>query len=144
MFNLKENLRRIMTVRGFTPERLALESNVPLKTVRNLYYGKSKNPKLDTLVPLCETLQVTLDFLIYGHEVSTDLKRMMYDYMHTNDLGKTVMKSICKYAVANDDRFWDGKTAIMPLAIPNSKDYMCPVLEWTVPEQLITYFKNQE
>lgn len=46
--------------RKFTVNKLATESGVPRSTVKNIFYGKSKNPGIVTIKMLCDGLGITL------------------------------------------------------------------------------------
>lgn len=53
---------------GWSVERLADESNVPLQTVKNVLSGKTKNSRVDTFVPLARALNVPLEALFETDE----------------------------------------------------------------------------
>jgi len=53
-------LVRLCDLRGLTINKLANLSAVPPSTVKNILYGKSKNPGIVTLKMLCDGLDITL------------------------------------------------------------------------------------
>ena len=65
MSNLSENLHRLRTERGLSRSELERLSGVSWPTIYDLEHG-SRNPRLDTLQALAETLGVGLDELCYG------------------------------------------------------------------------------
>ena len=65
MSNLSENLQRLRTERGLSRSELERLSGVSRLTIYDLERGR-RNPRLDTLQALAETLGVGLDELCYG------------------------------------------------------------------------------
>lgn len=53
-------LVRLCDLKGLTINKLANLSAVPPSTVKNILYGKSKNPGIVTLKMLCDGLGITL------------------------------------------------------------------------------------
>ena len=51
---------RLCDLKGLTINKLANLSAVPPSTVKNILYGKSKNPGIVTLKMLCDGLGITL------------------------------------------------------------------------------------
>ena len=63
-----QNLRKMKEVSGFTTKEIATKSGLPEPTLEKLFAGKTKDPKLTTLLLLCEFFGCTLDYLAYGEE----------------------------------------------------------------------------
>lgn len=57
---VKNRLLTLCNERHFSIHKLALESAVPPSTIKNILYGKSKNPGIVTLKMLCDGLNITL------------------------------------------------------------------------------------
>lgn len=57
---VKERLEHLLYEKRMSIHRLSLESSVPPSTIKNILYGKSKNPGIVTLKMLCEGLGVTV------------------------------------------------------------------------------------
>ena len=54
---------RILTLCGeknITINKLSIESGIAPSTIKNILYGKSKNPGIVTLKMLCDGLEITL------------------------------------------------------------------------------------
>lgn len=64
----RDILNTARTKLGWSVERLAEESNVPLQTVKNILSGKTKNSRIDTFVPLARALNVPLEALFETDE----------------------------------------------------------------------------
>ena len=46
--------------RNISPNKLASLAGIPSATVRCIFYGRSKNPGVRTLLDLCQALEITL------------------------------------------------------------------------------------
>lgn len=55
-----QRLSELMTERNLTMNGLAQISAVPPSTVKNIFYGKSKNPGVVTLKLLCDGMGITI------------------------------------------------------------------------------------
>ena len=55
--------RRILQLceeKGWSVNKLAYESALPPSSIKNILYGKSKNPRIITLKMICDGLGITL------------------------------------------------------------------------------------
>jgi transcriptional regulator with XRE-family HTH domain len=57
---LRNRILQLCDARDITINRLANLSAVPPSSVKNILYGKSRNPKIITIKMLCDGLGVTL------------------------------------------------------------------------------------
>lgn len=57
---IKNRIQQLCAEKGFTIYRLAMESAVPPSSIKNILYGKSKNPGIVTIKMLCDGLGVSL------------------------------------------------------------------------------------
>ena len=57
---VRDRILRLCEGRNFSLSKLATESAIPKSSVKNIIYGKSKNPKLRTIKLICDGLEVTL------------------------------------------------------------------------------------
>ena len=55
-----ERLLALCESRQISINRLAIESAVPPSTIKNILYGKSKNPGIVTIKMLCDGFEITL------------------------------------------------------------------------------------
>ena len=65
---IKIRLLKLCDEKGMSVHKLALESAVPPSTIKNILYGKSRNPGIVTLKMLCDGLGVTLTEFFNGSE----------------------------------------------------------------------------
>ena len=57
---VKNRLLTLCEEKRMSLHKLAIESAVPPSTIKNILYGKSKNPGIVTLKMLCDGLGITL------------------------------------------------------------------------------------
>lgn len=57
---VRNRLLRLCEQRGISIHALAMEAAVPPSTIKNILYGKSKNPGIVTIKMLCDGLGITL------------------------------------------------------------------------------------
>ena len=57
---VKNRLLRLCEEKNMAIHKLAMESAVPPSTIKNVLYGKSKNPGIVTLKMLCDGLGISL------------------------------------------------------------------------------------
>ncbi len=53
-------LQKLCLIHNITINKLANISGVPCSTVKNILYGRSKNPGIVTIKKLCDGLEITL------------------------------------------------------------------------------------
>jgi len=57
---VKRRLLQLLDERKMSIHKLAMESAVAPSSIKNILYGKSKNPGIVTLNMLCDGLQISL------------------------------------------------------------------------------------
>lgn len=57
---VRDRLLRLCELKGISIHRLATESAVPPSTIKNILYGKSRNPGIVTIKMLCDGLGISL------------------------------------------------------------------------------------
>lgn len=63
-----ELLNEARSQKGLTFEKLAALSEVPEATVKNILTGKTKNPRMETLAPICRMLGVPLERVLENQD----------------------------------------------------------------------------
>lgn len=59
---------------GLTYEAIANESNIPESTVKNLCTGKTKNPGIETVMPIMEAVGGSYDEMLYPNKSKDEVK----------------------------------------------------------------------
>ena len=57
---VRQRILGLRAERGITINRLATLSALPPSSIKNILYGKSRNPKLATIKMICDGLDITL------------------------------------------------------------------------------------
>ncbi len=71
---IRDRILELLGERKMSIHKLAMESAVPPSSIKNILYGKSKNPGVVTLKMLCDGLGITLiDF--FGTERFANLEQ---------------------------------------------------------------------
>lgn len=65
---IDKQLKAMMDKKGLTLEKLSMLSNVPIETIRNIIYRRARNPRVDTLLALSRTLDVSMESLMEVRE----------------------------------------------------------------------------
>ena len=57
---VRDRILRLCSERNITINKLATLSALPPSSIKNILYGKSRNPKLITIKMICDGLDITL------------------------------------------------------------------------------------
>ena len=117
---LSERLRQIFSERSITWQECAELADIPLETMRNLYYGKVKDPKVSTMLNLSHILHVSVNWLM-GESVSTkEEELLLMNYRKCGTHGKSILQQVASFEAhtALDEREAPGKQSI-PCIVPD-------------------------
>lgn len=81
----RDNLRAEISRRGTNPSELSLRAGLNRRAVADILSGTSKSPKLSTVHALAETLDLSIEDLVFGADrpkVSSDIIEMLSRYNH--------------------------------------------------------------
>ncbi len=62
----KDRIKQLKSQRKITNEQLALMTGIPLGTLSKLLAGISDSPKLSNMIAICNALECSLDYIVYG------------------------------------------------------------------------------
>jgi len=91
---ISEGLRTAIDAQKITLETLSSQSGVPLETIRNLFYHKAENPRLKTVISLCQALNISVESLIsdmYLPIIMEDEKILLEYYRQCSSHGKQLI-----------------------------------------------------
>lgn len=92
---LSERLRALLEETEMSFPQLAEKANIPLETVRNLYYGRVKDPKVSTILAIAKALDVSVNYLFGGMtERETEL---VANFRKCGVHGKSILMSLAEY-----------------------------------------------
>lgn len=62
--NIASNIIKMCADKGITVNRLAYLTNITQSTIDSILKGKSKNPKIETLIAIADYFDVSIDYLV--------------------------------------------------------------------------------
>lgn len=133
---LGEQLKKIALKRNLSIQQLAEMSEVPVETMKNLYYGRVKDPKVSTVLQISQALDVSVNYLMGDMFISDEERTLVSAYRKCGNHGKSIMQLIGRYEsqVAKKEREAFDKHRV-PCLVPvghvydGAKYSTCDVLE---------------
>ena len=103
---LGERLRNILAVRGISKDELAEMCDLPVETIRNIYYGKTPDPKTSTVMKISKALNITVNCLMGECSHSTEERALLQFFRACGNHGRSVILLSAKYEAlsARDER----------------------------------------
>lgn len=116
---LSNRMRELMRTRGWTIEDVAEKSGQPYETVRNLYYGKSQNPRIETLLKISALFGISVNCLMGQCQHTPEERALLQYFRASGNHGKSLILLTAKYEAltAKDEREAKDKHKI-PCLIP--------------------------
>lgn len=68
---IRNRILQLCGERGLSLNKLANMSGIPPSSIKNILYGKSKNPKIETIKMICDGLDITLAEFFSTDEFNT-------------------------------------------------------------------------
>lgn len=117
---LGERLRTILNERNITVAQFAEMCDLPLDTVKGIYYGKSVDPKLSTAAKMAEALQLSINCLMGKCQHTAAERALLQNYRSCGKHGKSVIEIIARYeaSAVKVERETKGKHKI-PCVVPH-------------------------
>ena len=69
-----ELLKKLMQEKNLTPADIEKRRGTPEQTVKNIVYGKTGNPGIENLAPICEELGVPIEDVLFSHNKEFEKK----------------------------------------------------------------------
>jgi len=135
-------LRQLLTERGISISEFSEMCGLPLETVRNIYYGKTTDPKISTVMQMAEALNLTVNCFMGKCAHTIEERALLRNFRMCGHHGKSLVSLTAKYEamVAKECRESVTKHKI-PCLIPegnvyNGIDYTgCETVEVEVAER---------
>lgn len=89
---IAQQLKAELKNRNMTLNDLADIVDIPFETLRNLYYSKVQNPKLSTIVSICDALNVPVDYMLNRNTFADDEFDIIRNYRDCGVHGKSFIK----------------------------------------------------
>lgn len=94
---ISKRLQEILIELGWTKETLADKSGLPLETIRNIYYGKTPDPKVSTVLAIAEATGHSMNCLMGKCPHTPVEKAILRNYRSCGPHGKAIIELIAKY-----------------------------------------------
>lgn len=95
---LSKRLKDILNEKKISLEYYSQLSGVPMETLRNIYYGRTSNPNIKTVMAMAEALDMTINSLLGVENTSNNEERKLINYFRNcGKHGKNVILNIAKY-----------------------------------------------
>lgn len=90
-------IRDIMNSKGMTMQQLADKANLPIETVKNVYYGKTSDPKISTVMSIADAFNLSVNCLM-GHCPHThEEKRLLQYYRLCGNHGRSLVELVARH-----------------------------------------------
>lgn len=115
---ITERIKEQLKLNGMKWEELAEKADIPVDTMRNIYYGKVKDPKGSTLLAIADVFHVSINYLMGKNFISDDEKELLQYYRECGAHGKSMMHLVAKYEAAMAKTERAGRKHKIPCMIP--------------------------
>jgi len=119
---ISDRLKKELAIRGISIAEFAEMCDLPLETTKNLYYGKTVDPKISTVSKIADALGISVDCLIGHCSHTEEEKELLLNYRSCGNHGKSNISLIAKYeagAIKNDREGLDQHT--IPCIVPHGE-----------------------
>lgn len=94
---LSERLRSILGERGISISEFAEMCDLPVETVKNVYYGKTADPKLSTALQMAGALNMSVNCLIGKCPHTLQERQIIQNYRACGKHGKSLIELVARY-----------------------------------------------
>ncbi len=90
-------INQLLEDNGITWQQLAEKAGIPEETVRNIYYGKVKDPKASTMLALSRALKISVNRIMGERLYAEDEETLINYYRKCGNHGKSLMMLTAEY-----------------------------------------------
>lgn len=94
---ISKNLKDILKKKKMSYQQLADEANLPLETVRNLYYGRVTDPKVSTMFAISKVLDVSVNWLMGESPYTKQEEKLIMNFRRCGNHGKSMVMLTANY-----------------------------------------------
>jgi transcriptional regulator with XRE-family HTH domain len=94
---LSEKLKQLLIDNNMSKEELAEKCNLPYETVRNIYYGKTTDPKISTVMRIANAFNISVNCLMGKCEHTFEERALLRYYRSCGKHGKSLILLTAKY-----------------------------------------------
>lgn len=119
---LSKRLKEVLNELGWTKEKLADESGLSFETVKNIYYGKTPDPKISTVMAISEATGYSMNCLMGKCQHTPQEKIILRYYRSCGKHGKSIIELVAKYeAVSVKSECESYDTHMIPCLLPHGE-----------------------
>lgn len=101
---LSEKLKEELRERNISVNEFAEICALPIETVKNIYYGRTPDPKVSTLLKMGKALNLSINCLLGECPHSKDEQRLLKNYRRCGNHGKSIITLVSKYEALSAKR----------------------------------------
>lgn len=94
---LSERIRQLMAEKKWSIQRLADIAGLPEETVRNIYYARTPDPKISTIMKLGKAFAISVNCLMGECQHTMEERVLLQNYRMCGKHGKDIIESIARY-----------------------------------------------
>lgn len=94
---LSARLKTVLHERDISLQEFAEMCDLPLETVRNVYYGKTNDPKLSTAIKMASALNLSVNCLLGKCPHTSAERAIIQNYRTCGKHGKAIIELIARY-----------------------------------------------
>lgn len=95
--NISERLRNLLGSRGISIGEFSEMCNLPLETVRNIYYGKTADPKISTVMQMADALNLSVNCFMGKCTHTSEERAILQHYRSCGNHGRSLILLTAKY-----------------------------------------------
>jgi len=94
---LSERLRSVLGERRISIAEFSEMCNLPIETVKNVYYGKTTDPKISTVMQMADALKLSVNCLMGKCAHTKEERAILQNYRSCGHHGKSLIELVAKY-----------------------------------------------
>lgn len=94
---LSDRLKDLLNARNISITSFADMCDLPIETVRNIYYGRTVDPKVSTVMKMSEALDISVNCLMAKCPHSKEERAIIHYYRNCGNHGKSLILLTSKY-----------------------------------------------
>lgn len=106
---IAERLRQLLNARNISLADFAEMCDLPLETVKNVYYGKIADPRSSTVLKMSQALKISVNCLLGVCQHTTDEKILLTNYRSSGRRGKDIILSVAEFEAVSTKAQKDAK-----------------------------------
>ncbi len=116
---ISARLRELLSEKDWSIQHVAEIADLPIETVRNVYYGKTNDPKISTVMKLAKAFNLSVNCMMGECNHTPAERSVLQNYRACGPHGKGLIEFVCRYEAtsAKAEREAIGKHQI-PCLVP--------------------------